>query len=73
MSVLRFRHVIALACVVLALWLPAGRAGAGPAPTPSYAPPSAPAGVLTDVADLEGFLDGVIAQQLSDYHIPGAT
>ena len=39
------------------------------------APPAevAPAGILSDPLEVEAFFDGVMAEQLESYHIPGAT
>src|SRR5215210_1193876 len=71
---------IALAILALVVCLTAGTAGATPTSTLPTAPVhristngAAPAGGLTDPAELEAFLDDMLARQLAEDHIPGAS
>jgi hypothetical protein len=64
---------VVLACLVLALCLPASGAQSAPTSPMTGASTAARAGALTDPAELEAFLDGVITKQLEERHIPGAT
>ncbi|MDQ3904082.1 MAG: beta-lactamase family protein, partial [Actinomycetota bacterium] len=72
---------ITLAILMLALSLtvgvtmaaPPARALTSPAPHVSMGQPAAQLAALPDPAALEHFLDGVLGEQLEDYHIPGAT
>src|SRR5688572_4233992 len=72
-------HWIALPILTLALSLAAGATTAAPssrASANSYLgaePPATHSAALPDPGELERFLDGVFAEQLERYHIPGAT
>src|ERR671933_2768539 len=72
---------ITLAILMLALSLtvggtmaaPPARALTTPAPHVSMGQAAAQLAALPDPAALEHFLDGVLGEQLEDYHIPGET
>jgi CubicO group peptidase (beta-lactamase class C family) len=73
-------RAITLAILALVVCLTAATVGATPASTLPTAPVHAmppngarPAGGLTDPAELEVFLDDLLARQLAEDHIPGAT
>jgi CubicO group peptidase (beta-lactamase class C family) len=76
----RITYRALLAILALVVCLTAATAGATPAsaqrPALVHAMPTngpAPSGGLTDPAELEAFLDDLLAQQLADNHIPGAS
>jgi CubicO group peptidase (beta-lactamase class C family) len=78
--VYRLTRGLALAVLALMVCLTTATAGATPtsslSTTPARGTPAndtAPAGGLTDPAELEVFLDDLLARQLADNHIPGAS
>jgi CubicO group peptidase (beta-lactamase class C family) len=86
--VYRLTRGMALAILTLAVCLTAGTARATPTSSLPTAPlqgmpplrpelvegnGAAPAGGLTDPAELEAFLDDLLARQLAERHIPGAS
>jgi CubicO group peptidase (beta-lactamase class C family) len=78
--VYRLTRGMALAILTLAVCLTAATAGATPTSSLPTAPVHristngvAPAGGLTDPAELEAFLDDLLTRQLAERHIPGAS
>lgn len=56
--------------ITAAVVVVAATAAFGAEPPPAEA---APTGVFSDALEVEAFVDGVMAEQLKSYHIPGAT
>lgn len=71
----RLIHALAPAALVLALLLPLNSVVAMTPLTTDTASPqeTPPGGGPTDRQEVESFLDGVLAQQMADYSIPGAS
>src|SRR5688572_19023880 len=70
-----FIHCLSLIALVLALVLRASPVVAAtlPAARNTSAQIKMPNGGPSNPQEVEAFLDGVLARQMADYHIPGAT